>query len=221
MEKAYDFLRELAKNNNREWFHAHKDRYQESLEMFREFAAKLLEGIVQFDPALAGLDPKETIFRIYKDVRFSRDKTPYKTHFGCWMARGGRKSTDAGYYFHLDPEGSFMAAGVHSPDREQLNLIRQEILFQPGAWLKVINDPMINKGFERMAEDKLKTGPVGFPKDFEHIDELKYRHYIFMKRYGEQEVIQPEFTKLLAQDYRALYPLVEYLNLAMSFTGNQ
>jgi uncharacterized protein (TIGR02453 family) len=125
MEKAYAFLRELAQNNNRDWFHAHKKEYQEALEMFRGFVARVLGGIVQFDPALSGIDPGESIFRIYKDVRFSKDKTPYKTHFGCWMARGGRKSTDAGYYFHLEPEGTFMAAGVHSPLKEQLNLIRK------------------------------------------------------------------------------------------------
>ena len=112
MESILTFLRSLAHNNNREWFNDNKKIYQESLEQFREFAAQLLNGIAKFDPSLGGLVPKDTIFRIYKDVRFSKDKSPYKTHFGCWMTKGGRKSTDAGYYFHLEPDNSFMAAGV-------------------------------------------------------------------------------------------------------------
>ena len=103
MKIALSFLEDLSRNNNREWFQANRDRYQESLGLFRQLAANLLEGITAFDPSLGGQEAKDSIFRIYKDVRFSKDKLPYKTHFGCWMTRGGRKSTDAGYYFHLEP----------------------------------------------------------------------------------------------------------------------
>ena len=222
MEKVYAFLRALARNNNREWFHQHKDEYQEAQELMRQFASEILQGISRFDPSVSQLDPKETLFRIHKDIRFSRDKTPYKTHFGCWMAKGGRKSTDAGYYFHMEPENTFMAAGVHSPPKEQLNLIRQEILYRPEEYLKVVgklaSDPRFERGGE---EDKLKTGPLGFPKDFKYLEELNYKHYIFMRSYGEEEVLKEEFPEALAEDYKALYPLVDYLNHAMSFTGNE
>jgi uncharacterized protein (TIGR02453 family) len=221
MESVYGFLRDLAKNNNRDWFQEHKKRYQESLELVRGFAAQLLDGITRFDPALSGLDAKDTLFRIYKDVRFSKDKSPYKTHFGCWMARGGRKSTDAGYYFHLEPGNTFMAAGVHSPPKDKLNLIRQEILYQPEAFLAVIQHPRIKERFERGGnDDKLKKGPVGFPKDFEHLEELKYKHYILFKNYPDEQVLHPEFPEQVVSEYKDLYPLVEYLNHAMSFTGN-
>jgi len=111
MKTVLNFIKELTENNNRDWFNAHKNSYQESLEIFRNFAGQLLTGISEFDPSVGNLEAKDTIFRIYKDVRFSKDKLPYKTHFGCWMAKGGRKSTDAGYYFHLEPENSFLAAG--------------------------------------------------------------------------------------------------------------
>ena len=126
MKSIILFLEALAKNNNRDWFNTNKKVYQESLESFRNFAADMLAGIVQFDPSLGDIEAKDTIFRIYKDVRFSKDKSPYKTHFGCWMAKGGRKSTDAGYYFHFEPGNTFMAAGVWMPPKEQLDLIRQE-----------------------------------------------------------------------------------------------
>ena len=222
MESILSFLRTLAQNNNREWFNDHKKNYQESLEMFREFAAQLLTGIVRFDPTLGDLVPKETIFRIYKDVRFSKDKSPYKTHFGCWMTKGGRKSTDAGYYFHLEPANSFMAAGVYMPPREQLNLIRQEIVFNPAAYLEVINNPEILKGFERGGkEDMLKNGPVGYPKDFEHLEEIKYKHFIFSKNYKDSEISKKGFAQNVIADYQGLFPLVQYLNHAISFSGNE
>ena len=221
MKKALSFLRELAANNNRDWFHAHKEQYQEALEEVRAFAAGMRNGILSFDPSLAGIDPRESIFRIYKDIRFSKDKTPYKTHFGTWMTRGGRKSTDAGYYFHLEPGGSFMAAGVHSPPKEQLLLIRQEILYEPKAYLKIINDPLIRNKYQRAGtEDMLKKGPAGFPKDFEYLEELKYKHYVFSKSYTDAEMLHSGFAETLTEDFRGLYPLVEYMNHAMSFTGN-
>jgi len=222
MESILSFLRTLAQNNNREWFNDHKKNYLESLEMFREFASDMLNGIVKFDPTLGDLVPKETIFRIYKDVRFSKDKSPYKTHFGCWMTRGGRKSTDAGYYFHLEPDNSFMAAGVYMPPREQLNLIRQEIVFNPGAYLEVINNPEILKGYERGGkEDMLKKGPVGYPKDFKHLEEIKYKHFIFSKNYKDSEISEKGFAQNVIADYQGLFPLVQYLNHAMSFSGNE
>ncbi len=222
MEQTLIFLRELAQNNNRDWFNAHKSRYQESLDFFRQFAGSLLGGISAFDPSVGNLEAKDTIFRIYKDVRFSKDKSPYKTHFGCWMAKGGRKSTDAGYYFHLEPEKSFLAAGVWMPPKEQLHLIRQEILYHPEAYLKIINDPLLKEKYERGGrEDMLKKGPLGFPKDFRYLDELKYKHYIFSRNYSDSQLLDPALTGHVVEDFRGLFPLVRYLNHAMSFTGNQ
>jgi len=222
MESILSFLRSLARNNNREWFNDNKKIYQESLEHFREFASQLLNGIVQFDPSLAGLVPKDAIFRIYKDVRFSKDKSPYKTHFGCWMTKGGRKSTDAGYYFHLEPDNSFMAAGSYMPPKEQLSLIRQEIVFNPDAYLKIINKPVIRDGYERGGkEDMLKKGPAGFPKDFEHLEEIKYKHFIYSKNYKDTEILTKNFSQKVVADYQGLFPLVHFLNHAMSFTGNE
>jgi uncharacterized protein (TIGR02453 family) len=222
MKAALDFIGDLTENNNRDWFNAHKKRYQDALELFRGFTGKLLAGIAMFDPSLGNLEPKDTIFRIYKDVRFSRDKLPYKTHFGCWMARGGRKSTDAGYYFHLEPGKSFMAAGVWMPPREQLNLIRQEILYQPDAYLKLINAPPMKTHYERGGkEDMLKKGPLGFPKDFIHMDELKYKHYVWSRAYSDSEVQQKDFAGTVTEDCKGLFPVVSYLNHAMSFSGNQ
>jgi uncharacterized protein (TIGR02453 family) len=222
MKTALDFIKELTENNNRDWFNAHKKQYQEALEIFRGFAGALLTGISAFDPSVGNLEAKDTIFRIYKDVRFSKDKLPYKTHFGCWMAKGGRKSTDAGYYFHLEPGKSFMAAGVWMPPKEQLKLIRQEIQFNPESFLELISTSAMKKQYERGGkEDMLKKGPLGFPKDFIHIEELKYKHYIWSQSYSDAAIQHSGFAASVAADYKGLYPLVSYLNHAMSFTGNQ
>jgi uncharacterized protein (TIGR02453 family) len=221
MQNILSFLESLARNNNRDWFTDNKKLYQESLESFRELINSVLAGIAQTDPGVGDLQAKDTIFRIYKDVRFSKDKTPYKTHFGSWMAKGGRKSTDAGYYFHLEPGGTFMAAGVWMPPKEQLTLIRQEIMYHPSAYFSVINDPAITKHYERGGkEDMLKKGPAGFPKDFEYMEELKYKHHIFSKNYSDKELLKPDFPGTLIADFKGLFPLVNYLNHAMSFTGN-
>jgi len=222
MEKVLAFINELTENNNRDWFKANKDYYQESLEIFRGFAGELLTGISTFDPSVGNLEPKDTIFRIYKDVRFSKDKLPYKTHFGCWMAKGGRKSTDAGYYFHLEPGKSFMAAGVWMPPKEQLTLIRQEIMYQPESYLELINKPAMKEYYERGGkEDMLKKGPAGFPADFKYMEEIKYKHYIWSRSYTDSAIQGKGFAGTVVKDYKGLFPMVSYLNQAMSFAGNQ
>jgi uncharacterized protein (TIGR02453 family) len=222
METILSFLRELSRNNNREWFDAHRQWYRQSLEQFREFIDGVLGGMVLFDPSLAGLEAKQTVFRIYKDTRFSKDKTPYKTNFGSWMSPGGRRSSDAGYYFHLEPGGCFMAAGVYMPPSDKLHLIRQEIVFNPAGFRKVFHDPWIMEHYERSGtEDKLKKGPAGFPKDSEMMEELKYKHYIFSKDYPENGIVRKDFPARLVEDFRGLFPVVNYLNYALSFSGNE
>jgi len=221
MQKVLNFISELKENNNRDWFNANKTSYQESLEVYRGFAGDLLKGISIFDPTIGNLEPKDTIFRIYKDVRFSKDKLPYKTHFGCWIAKGGRKSSDAGYYFHLEPGSSFMAAGVWMPPSEQLKLIRQEIMYQPESFLKLINTPEMKQHYERGGkEDRLKKGPSGFPKDFKYMEEIKYKHYIWSRNYSDSDIKQSGFASRVVKDYQGLFPMVSYLNHSMSFTGN-
>lgn len=222
MKHVLSYLEELARNNNREWFNENKKTYQAALDTFTNFIGDLLTGISQTDPSMGDLHPKDTIFRIYKDIRFSKDKTPYKTHFGSWMAKGGRKSTDAGYYFHLEPGKSFMAAGVWMPPKEKLTLIRQEIMYHPSEYFAIINRPEISQRYERGGkEDMLKKGPAGFPKDFEFMEEIKYKHYIFSRSYSDKDLLQTAMAETVVEDCKGLFPFVDYLNHTMSFTGNE
>lgn len=221
MKEILSFLSALAENNNRDWFNDNKPMYTESLESFRELCEIIISGISGFDPTLIGLDAKSSIFRIYRDVRFSKDKHPYKTHFGCWMTKGGRKSTDAGYYFHLEPGASFIAAGSYQPPGESLKLIREEILYDPESWLKLVNDPVLVKEFSRgMHEDKLVRPPAGFPADFPYLEEIKHKHFIFTKNYNDTVLMAKDFTSRAVDDFRKLHPLVAWLNNALSMKGN-
>ena len=216
-KKTFQFLDALDTNNNRDWFNEHKPEFKAI-----EFEVKLFYNeLGQLMNTHDHID-KVKVFRIYRDVRFSKNKLPYKTHFGCWMARGGRKSTDAGYYFHLEPGNTFMAAGVWMPPKDQLHLIRQEILYQPDPYLKLIRTPRMKAHYQRGGkEDMLKKGPLGFPKDFAHMDELKYKHYVWSRAYSDSEAQQKGFAGKVVDDCEGLFPVVSYLNHAMSFSGNQ
>ena len=205
MNQALSFLRQLAANNNREWFNENKSLYREALEEFTSVMERVLDGIREFDPHLRDISAKESIFRIYKDVRFSKDKSPYKTHFGCWMTKGGRKSEDAGYYFHLEPGATFLAGGSWMPPSARLKLIREEIMFNTKNYLDIIRDPEFISRYERTGkEDMLKKGPAGFPKDFEHLEELKYKHYVYSRNYTDKEVLTPDLAVRICEDFKAV-----------------
>ena len=174
MEKVLDFLTDLAANNNRDWFQANKKRYDESREKVLFLTEVLINEIRKFDSSVPALSPKDCVFRIFRDVRFSNDKRPYKTNFGAYITKGGRKGTNAGYYFHLDPAGSFAGGGIYMPPADQLRAIRNYLAINGAEFLDLINDPDFKKTYPEMYDDQLKTVPKGFPKDHEFIDLLKY-----------------------------------------------
>ena len=135
MQEIIAFLDRLMRNNNREWFNAHKDEYKYVQAKFNDFALKLMESVAAFDPDVYGLELKDCTYRIYRDIRFSSDKRPYKNHFGCFICKGGKKSGNAGYYFHIEPVeadyigGNILAAGMYAPTKELLEQIRHEIVY--------------------------------------------------------------------------------------------
>ena len=127
MQQVFQFLQDLSENNNREWFHNNKKRYDESREKVLFITEVLINEIRKFDSEIPLLEPKDCLFRIFRDVRFSNDKRPYKTNFGSFIAKGGRKSMYAGYYFHIEPDTSFVGGGIYMPDAEHLKAIREYI----------------------------------------------------------------------------------------------
>lgn len=220
MKEILQYLADLARNNNREWFHSNKQRYDHARKAYLAEVQKVIDLLQFDDPRLSGLEAKDAMFRIFRDIRFSKDKTPYKTHFGAYMARGGRKSREAGYYLHVGNDEMFLAAGVHSPAKEDLHAIRQEILYQPEAYKGILND-RLEKGYTTYEQDKLVKGPVGFPKDSPHIEYLKYKHFLLSCPLSEQELTSGDAVSLVAGRFRELVPFTAFLNTALEFKGNE
>ena len=221
MNLILNFLKDLSKNNNREWFNEHKETYRTALSEFNHQVEKVIIGLGKFDKNLLNVQAKDTVFRIYKDIRFSKDKTPYKTHFGAYMAKGGRKSQDAAYYMHIEPEGTFIAAGAYMPDKDRLKALRQEIVYNPDGYMGIVN-ACKKKGYAQLIhEDTLKKAPQGFSPDFKFLDEIKLKHFIFTRNYSDEEVLSEDFINSVIKDYRGLYPFNEFLNNAMEFIGNE
>lgn len=212
LDRVLSFLKKLAKNNDREWFDTHKDEYLACREVFEKFVQEVMDGILKFDKKI---DPdttaKSSIFRIYRDVRFSRDKTPYKTHFAASMNPGGRKSEEAGYYLHIQPGNCFAAGGVWMPPPGMLQAIRQEIDYNGARLDKIMKAADFKKYFAGLdEEDKMKTAPKGYDKDHPRIESLKNRHFLVSHTFKDKEIS----PKKCIEVFKAMHPLMEFLREA-------
>ncbi len=210
-----DFLEDLQLNNNRDWFNANKDRYEEAKATMEKFVDKLIPGLLRIDPSIGTLTAKQTMFRIYRDVRFSKDKSPYKLHFGAFMAQGGRKSDKAGYYLHVGVDDCFIGGGSHSPSGEQLKKIRSEIYYNVDEFKAIINNKKFAQTFRIFEDDKLKRPPQGFPADFPDVELLKYKHYTVFQPMDKNRVINDDFDKHVLKVFETMKPFITFLNRAL------
>ena len=212
---VFDFLHKLDKNNNREWFADNKSMYQEALAEVEKFVDHLIPNIQKFDPRIGTLTSKQTMFRIYRDIRFSKDKTPYKTYFGSFIAPGGRKSQQAGYYMHLAADSNFLGGGAHRPVGEELKKIRSEILYNVDDYKKIVSGKSFKETFGEVDGEKLKRPPVGFPKDFEDIELLKLKSYTVFQTVSEKKVNAKDFDQYALGVFKTMNPFIEFLNRAI------
>ena len=215
MVEIIEFLAELSENNNREWFAAHKEQYKAIDLRLKEFAAKLIQGIAAFDPSVANLTVADCTYRIYRDIRFSHDKRPYKTWSGVFVAPHGKKAGYAGYYIHFEPSGCFLYAGSHCPEPIALKSIREEILDNGDNMVAAIEN---SNGFRLCTENTLKRTPKDFPTNH------KYDNLLRLKDFGVEKPLNPQLlsdsTTLLqtaVDNFRSIYPLVEILNRAINY----
>ncbi|HEY3388296.1 MAG TPA: DUF2461 domain-containing protein [Prolixibacteraceae bacterium] len=215
MKEILDFLKGLEANNSREWFDLNRDRYDATRKIFLVVAEQLINDIRQFDDEIPVLNPKDCIFRIFRDVRFSKDKLPYKSNYGCFIARGGKKSGFAGYYLHIQPGECFLSGGIYMPPPEYLQAIRQEIYYHPKNYIDLIENKQFKSTYTLEYSDKLKTAPKGYPKDWEHLDLIKNRNYAFGHRIEEDALCAHDFMKKAIELYKIIYPLNRYLNKAV------
>ena len=213
---TFHFLKTLKENNNREWFDDNRPAYAAVKKGFEMFVEKAIALIAQFDSEIAVATARDAIFRINRDIRFSRDKSPYKTNLGAFIAKNGRKSIQAGYYVHIEPDGSFLAGGIYMPSPPILRAIRTEIHENMDEFMEIIKAPSFVTHFgKEFWGDKLKTAPKGFPKDAAGIEYLKYKHYTVAKDEPDAMVASMQYIDEVYAVFRSLYPLNRFLNHAV------
>ncbi len=215
MKEILGFLKDLEANNTREWFDLNKERYDITRKKFLAVAELMIHEIRKFDDEIPALNAKDCVFRIFRDVRFSNDKSPFKSNYGCFIARGGKKSGFAGYYFHIQPGECFLSGGIYLPPPEHLQAIRQEIFYHPQDYISIIENEKFKSTFTLEYFDKLKTAPKGYPKEWEHIELLKNRSYAVGHSVSENELFAPDFPEKALEIFRIIQPFNRYLNRAV------
>jgi uncharacterized protein (TIGR02453 family) len=210
--KVFDFLRQLAENNNREWFTENKNLYTESQENIVAFLEDLIAKMSEFDSELGKIDAKKSLFRIYRDTRFSKDKTPYKTNIGASLGMG-KGSQKGGYYLHLEPGKSFIAGGIYMPESSVLKTLRKEISLYGKEFLNILNNKEFKKYFPELdQDDKLKKVPQGFEKEDPMAEYLKLKSFIVVYNLSDKEISDKSASKTLAKIFKVMKPLNDFLN---------
>lgn len=210
------FLRDLSENNDRDWFDANRKRYEAAKKDVAGVINRLLEGMVLFDERLAGLTAKDSMFRIFRDTRFSKNKAPYKNNLGGWMAPSGRKSPFAGYYLHIQPGGqSFLAGGVYHPESQVLKAIREAIDYDGEKMQAIIQSAAFKQYFGEMGGETLKTSPKGYDKDHQFIDLLRHKSFLMQSDLSDADLVAEDFVERTLDVFKQMLPLNNYLNKAI------
>ncbi|SCY86404.1 TIGR02453 family protein [Flavobacterium anhuiense] len=217
-KESLQFLDDLKKNNNREWFQDNKKRYEVFKEDYHQLVSDFLDIMKPLDPSLELLEIKDCTFRINRDIRFSKDKSPYKSHLGVWMSAGAKGANRSGYYVHIEKGGSFIAGGFYSPDAEELKKVRKEIAFFYDDLQEILNDKNFKKEFGSLdvnENNSLKSMPRGYEKDHPAIEFLKLKSFTASQTYDISEVTKKDFVKKMSEKLIALKPLNDFINRAL------
>lgn len=210
-----DFLKELHQNNDRDWFAKHKPRYQDELVHMKEFAEVLLDEMSKIDHI-----EKIRVHRIYRDVRFSKNKLPYKSHFGGGLNRATAKLR-GGYYFHIQPnDQSFVAGGFWGPNGPDLKRIREEIAIDDQPLRKILANRTFKKFFGELNGEAVKTAPRGFAKDHPAIDLLRLKQFRVRRTFTDEEIQDPKFLKEVVKTYKAMHPFFNYMSEVLTTDSN-
>jgi uncharacterized protein (TIGR02453 family) len=210
---VFEFLRAIEKNNNREWFGQNKGLYESAYKNVQDFVSAVIKGISTFDASVEDQEAKKCIYRIYRDVRFSPDKRPYKIHFGAYIAPQGKQSNHAGYYLHIQNDISFIGGGLWCPESTLLKKIREEIFYAPEELHQILESKDFKSVFGKLMDiDTLKRPPRNYPADFPYIKLLQYRHFCVERAVDNSDTLSPDFLEKCIQTYQSIFPLVDYMN---------
>jgi len=214
-QSTLDFLSDIKVNNEREWFMKNRKRYDDAKADYEAFVQAVIDAIAEFDPILRGLEVKSCTYRINRDIRFSNDKTIYKSHLGAFIVRGGKKNGDryAGYYVHVEPEGnSMLAGGAYIPPMPWLTAIRENIADNGEKFLRIIKNMELVSYFGELEGEKLKSAPKGYPRDHHYIEYLKMKSYLITRVFTDKEITSPEWFEKVIDGCRIMKPLNDFLN---------
>lgn len=215
MNQIIEFLGQLDRNNNRDWFNAHKGDYLKARDQFEKLIDKIILNLGQVDPRVQGVKGSDAIFRIYRDTRFAKDKTPYKNNFGAHISRGGKNSGEPGYYFHVQPGESFVSGGIYMPSGDKLKAIRKEIFLFPEDFTELIEAPVFVQNFTFFQDDKLKRPPLGFPADFPLIEYLKHKHFCPWAPLTDVQLDDPGLPEMITGIYSRMKPFNDFIYRAL------
>ena len=220
MKEVLNFLKELSLNNNREWFEANKSRYLEVKDFTENFTQKLINGISDFDDGAKYLTPKDCTYRIYRDTRFSSDKTPYKTHIGIFINPPyGKKSFRMGYYLHLEPDNCSIGVGNVCLPPKLITAIRESIRDNIDEYLEIIENPEFNKYFKKVGENPVATAPKGFSKTWEYIDLVRPKDYYTSYSLKSREVLAKNFPDKILEIFSIGKPFMDFINFTINEIG--
>ncbi len=209
-KQTIKFLKDLKKNNNRPWFNDHKDKYLEAKENIEDILSEVKKDLEKTDHL-----EKMKMFRIYRDVRFSKDKSPYKTNFGASFSRASA-ALRGGYYLHIEPENTFIGGGFWKPNSGDLKRIRKEMEFDAEPLRKIIAASSFQKYFGELEGDEVKTAPRGFDPDHPNIDLIRKKQYLVMRKIDDKTVLQPSFPGEVVKTFEAMRPFFDYMSLVLT-----
>jgi len=207
---SFDFLKAVKKNNNRDWFNAHKEAYLKELGYLEHFADHLLSELNKHDE-IETPSGKKSLHRIYRDTRFSKEKTPYKTNWSGSFRRA-TKLRRGGYYFHIEPGNSFAAGGFWGPNPEDLKRIRDEFAYDDTEIRKILKNKTFKSNFGNLRGEQVKTTPRGYDPQSPAIDLLRYKQFLLIKPFSDKEVLHENFVKQLAETFRHMRPFFDYMS---------
>lgn len=214
----FKFLKDLKKNNNKPWFDENRKRYEGVKADFYQFADNLIKNVAAFDNTVSHLKAKDCAFRINRDIRFSKDKSPYKTNMGAFISKGGKKINTAGYYIHIEPGQCFIAGGFYMPDAQQLAKIRQEIDYSFDSWKKILAEKSFKKYFINGVEgiEILKRPPKGYDENNPAIEYIKMKSFIVSCKLSDAFLQDKNAVKEIVKTFAAIKPMINFLNTASS-----
>ncbi len=211
IDKVLQFLEQLENNNNRDWFLEHKSDYEFVKEQVGALTNHFLQYLKTIDSNLLHLEPKDCTYRIFRDVRFSKDKSPYKNHIGLFFAKGGKSSFGPGYYLHLQNGESFVGGGIYVPDGEKIKAIRQELYYNMNDFLSILNKDSFKEFYNGIYDyGKLKKAPFGYDADYEHIEILKNKSFVVASPLNVTQMSNEEVISYTERAFYEMKPFVEF-----------